>query len=128
MENSGSGTDTQGLFVRQIGNIVSIQGYINTARRAVSYTHLLSMSAVFDGCSDFIISGCVPDGPRISPGYVWLGGKVRRFDGCADAVYPYYIYEIDVYKRQVLSSLNLESGKRYRHIMPRKKFLYLRNQ
>ena len=33
MENSGSGTDTQGLFVRQIGNIVSIQGYINTARR-----------------------------------------------------------------------------------------------
>lgn len=33
MENSGSGTDTQGLFIRQIGNIVSIQGYINTARR-----------------------------------------------------------------------------------------------
>ena len=26
MENSGSGTDTQGLFIRQIGNIVSIQG------------------------------------------------------------------------------------------------------
>ena len=25
--------DTQGLFIRQIGNIVSIQGYINTARR-----------------------------------------------------------------------------------------------
>ena len=33
METSGSGTDTQGLFIRQIGNIVSIQGYINTARR-----------------------------------------------------------------------------------------------
>lgn len=30
----------------------------------------LSMSAVFDSCSDFIISGCEPDGPRISPGYV----------------------------------------------------------
>ena len=27
----------------------------------------LSMSAVFDSCSDFIISGCEPDGPRISP-------------------------------------------------------------
>lgn len=53
----------------------------------------LSMSAVFDSCSDFIISGCEPDGPRISPGYVWLGGKVRRFEGAADAVYPYYIYE-----------------------------------
>ena len=55
----------------------------------------LSMSAVFDGCSDFIISGCEIEGPRVSPGYVWLGGKVRRFDGCADAVYPYYIYEIN---------------------------------
>ena len=54
----------------------------------------LSMSAVFDGCSDFIISGCEIEGPRVSPGYVWLGGKVRRFDGCADAGYPYYIYEI----------------------------------
>ena len=33
MAGSGSGTDTRGFFVRQIGNIVSIQGYINTARR-----------------------------------------------------------------------------------------------
>jgi hypothetical protein len=60
----------------------------------------LSMSAVFDGCSDFIISGCEIEGPRVSPGYVWLGGKVRRFDGCADAVYPYYIYEINRHARQ----------------------------
>lgn len=30
----------------------------------------LSMSAVFDGCSDFIISGCEIEGPRVSPGYV----------------------------------------------------------
>ena len=39
----------------------------------------LSMSAIFDGCSDFIISGCMVDGAVISPGYVWLGGKVRYF-------------------------------------------------
>ena len=26
----------------------------------------LSMSAVFDSCSDFIISGCEPDGPRMA--------------------------------------------------------------
>lgn len=55
----------------------------------------LSLSSVFEGCTDFIISGCEPDGPRISPGYVWLGGKVRYFEGCADAVYPYYIYEVN---------------------------------
>lgn len=33
MANSGSGTDTRGLFIRQIGNIVCIQGTVNTARR-----------------------------------------------------------------------------------------------
>lgn len=33
MSNSGSGTDTSKLFVRQIGSIVCIQGRINTARR-----------------------------------------------------------------------------------------------
>ena len=53
----------------------------------------LSMSTIFDGCSDFIISGCTVEGSTISPGYVWLGGKVRRFEGATDAVFPYYIYE-----------------------------------
>lgn len=33
MGNSGSGTDTRSLYVRQIGNIVSIQGSVNTAKR-----------------------------------------------------------------------------------------------
>lgn len=33
MSNSGSATDTRNLFIRQIGNIVCIQGTINTARR-----------------------------------------------------------------------------------------------
>ncbi|WP_320889057.1 hypothetical protein [Bacteroides sp.] len=33
MSNSGSATDTRSLFIRQIGNIVCIQGVINTGRR-----------------------------------------------------------------------------------------------
>ena len=33
MNNSGSGTDTRNLYVRQIGNVVSVQGIINTAKR-----------------------------------------------------------------------------------------------
>ena len=53
----------------------------------------LSMSTIFDGCSDFIISGCTVEGSTISPGYVWLGGKVRHFEGVSDATFPYYIYE-----------------------------------
>ena len=53
----------------------------------------LSMSTIFDSCSDFIISGCTVDGASITPGYVWLGGKVRYFEGVTDATFPYYIYE-----------------------------------
>lgn len=33
MSNSGSATDTRNLYIRQIGNIVCIQGTVNTARR-----------------------------------------------------------------------------------------------
>ena len=44
MSNSGSGTDTRGLFIRQIGNIVCIQGTVNTARR--DGTHMGGVVAV----------------------------------------------------------------------------------
>ena len=37
MSNYGGGTDASRLFIRQIGNIVSIQGVINTARREGSH-------------------------------------------------------------------------------------------
>jgi len=33
MSNSGGSTDTRRLFIRQIGNVVSIQGIVNTAKR-----------------------------------------------------------------------------------------------
>jgi len=64
----------------------------------------LSLNAIFDGCSDFIISGCGTDGARIAPGYVWLGGKVRRFEGATDAVYPYYIYETNRHESVVYAN------------------------
>lgn len=64
----------------------------------------LSLSAIFDGCSDFIISGCETDGARVSPGYVWLGGKVRRFEGATDAVYPYYIHEVNRHESVVYAN------------------------
>lgn len=54
---------------------------------------VLAVGSLWDGCSNFIISGCQCQGAVITPGYVWLGGKIRRFEGCADASYPYYIYE-----------------------------------
>lgn len=53
----------------------------------------LSMTALFSECSAFIISGCRNEGGGITPGYVWLGGKVRYFEGAENAALPYYIYE-----------------------------------
>lgn len=55
----------------------------------------LSLSALFDGCSNFIISGCEMNGAEITSGYVWLGGKIRYFEGCQNASMPYYIYEVN---------------------------------
>lgn len=53
----------------------------------------LSMTAIFGDCSSFIISGCGVEGAVVAPGYIWLGGKVRYFEGTKNAVFPYYIYE-----------------------------------
>ena len=47
----------------------------------------LSMTAIFNACEDFIISGCEITGNAIS------SGKVRYFEGCHSATFPYYIYE-----------------------------------
>lgn len=56
----------------------------------------LSMTSVFSDCPAFIISGCEVEGSSIAPGYVWLGGKIRYFEGTPSAVFPYFIYESNV--------------------------------
>lgn len=53
----------------------------------------LSMTSIFEGCSNFIISGCFITGTEITPGYVWINGKVRHYEGNKNVVFPYYIYE-----------------------------------
>lgn len=53
----------------------------------------LSMNSIFSGCSNFIISGCEKSGSALAPGYVWINGKIRYFEGCAAVSFPYYIYE-----------------------------------
>lgn len=53
----------------------------------------LSMTAIFSECLPFIVSGCEVEGNVITPGYVWLCGKIRYFEGAKNAVFPYYIYE-----------------------------------
>lgn len=53
----------------------------------------LSLTCIFDGCTDFIISGCTITESTLTSGYVWLNGKVRYFEGCPSPTFPYYIYE-----------------------------------
>lgn len=53
----------------------------------------LSLTSIFSECPAFIVSGCETEGNGITPGYVWLGGKIRYFEGIQSTVFPYYIYE-----------------------------------
>lgn len=53
----------------------------------------LSITSIFSECSNFIISGCLIENSNISPGYVWINGKIRHFEGAKGISYPYYIYE-----------------------------------
>lgn len=55
----------------------------------------LSMTSIFSACSNFIISGCEVYQDKITPGYIWLNGKVRKFEGCNNPAFPYFIYEIN---------------------------------
>lgn len=59
---------------------------------------VLGLSTLFVGCSNFIVSGCVVSGSRISAGYVWINGKIRYYEGCSNALFPYYIYEKNGYE------------------------------
>lgn len=53
----------------------------------------LSLTAIFDGCSNFVISGCEVNGNEITSGYIWLNGKVRYFSGIWGVTFPYYLVE-----------------------------------
>ncbi len=57
----------------------------------------LAFSAIFDGCDNFIVSGCEVINNAISPGIVFLNGKLRVFNGASDVTaWPQYIYEVNV--------------------------------
>lgn len=64
----------------------------------------LSMSAIFAECSAMIISGCEIESGGINSGYVWLGGKIRYFEGAENAALPYYIYETNNHESVVYAN------------------------
>lgn len=53
----------------------------------------LAINSIFDGCDNFIISGCEVNGTSISPGFVYINGEIRRFAGAYNRTWPSYLYE-----------------------------------
>lgn len=54
----------------------------------------LAFSQLFDDCDDFIVSGCEVTSNAVSPGYVFLNGKMRYFSGATGVTsWPQYLYE-----------------------------------
>lgn len=54
----------------------------------------LSFGSIFGDCLNFIISGCEVLGDNLSEGYVYINGKIRKFEGhTGNSTWPKYIYE-----------------------------------
>lgn len=54
----------------------------------------LAINHIFDGCDNFVVSGCVVSGSSISSGYVFINGEFRKFDGKSNiSSWPQYICE-----------------------------------
>lgn len=54
----------------------------------------LAFASIFNGCDNFVISGCEVSGMSISSGYVYVNGKIRFFSGSTGITnWPQFIYE-----------------------------------
>lgn len=70
-----------------------------------------SMTEIFSACSNFIISGCEIEDENITPGYVWLNGKVRSYHGSKERVFPFYIYEYNSYESVTYANEENKKGR-----------------
>lgn len=54
----------------------------------------LAFAGIFNECDNFIVSGCQVTGSTITPGLVYINGKLRTFTGATGVTtWPQYIYE-----------------------------------
>lgn len=54
----------------------------------------LAFASIFDGCDNFIVSGCQVSGANISAGFVYINGKIRYCAGASGiSKWPIYLYE-----------------------------------
>lgn len=69
------------------GRYTYIDDIINLQELALAFGHL------FDGCDNFIISGCEAVSGGLTGGYVWLNGKLRSVRGQQTVTLPVYLCE-----------------------------------
>lgn len=56
----------------------------------------LAIGSIFEDCDNFIVSGCEVSGSTITPGIIYLNGKLRTFAGATDIEsWPQFIYEVN---------------------------------
>lgn len=66
----------------------------------------LAFLQIFDDCDNFVISGCEQTNSAIGEGYVYINGKIRKFNGATNITsWPQYIYE-----RNTIESVMYETG------------------
>ena len=54
----------------------------------------LAFSQIFTDCDNFVLSGCNIGDNKITPGFVYLNGKIRKFKGASNIkTWPQYLYE-----------------------------------
>lgn len=54
----------------------------------------LAINAIFDGCDNFIVSGCEVGDKSISEGVVYINGELRQFNGMTNVTsWPIYLCE-----------------------------------
>lgn len=57
-----------------------------------------SLLSIYNEFGNFIFDGCVPDGNKLSDGYVLINGRLREFNGKTIDKFPCYIYEKNKYE------------------------------
>jgi hypothetical protein len=71
----------------------------------------LAINNIFADCDNFVVSGCSVSGSTIASGYVYLNGKIRRFDGATNVKFPCYIYENDTNESLKYADGNTKVGR-----------------
>ena len=88
------------------GRFVYVDDMLNLQDLALAFSH------IFDDCDNFIISGCEVSGNAISEGYVYLNGKIRKFNGASSiTTWPQYLYENNTIENVYYKSGATQAGR-----------------